>query len=312
MNFWLIKCRKYLPDREGWSWDFYFDQQDPHDDHKWGGPDWIKSVQSKKHIREDVKKGDLIVCYQTEGRRICGFTLMVKDGPDAPHDDTIFIASAKNALWIRPEMTVEQLRETGCDPLYLRQGQGTIFPLSKAEFVGVVRAVRICCSGMEDDLDIWLKRTRFSEGWKASPREEEQDLKIPAGGAGFSTDRARNVEVEQAAVRLVDRYYRTLGWHVKDVSKDCLHYDLLCTKNGREAHVEVKGISGSLPNFPITRGEVREARTNDNFMLFVVVEALTRNARILQFTGSEFLSNFSLEPISYMATCDDNRKKTRA
>ena len=312
MNIWLLKCRKYLPDqREGWSWDQYFGRESDEYavDDTWGEPEWIRSRQSKKFIREKVKKHDLVVCYQSEGRRICGFTRMAGDGRDNPQDsgdfNMLFIAAAKKGLCMEPELTVDQLRSTGCDPVWLQKGQGTVFPLSLNEFKGIVRAVRVCCSGMERDLERWLQRVGFVEGANTSPEAGKQKLKLPKGGAGFSSNTQRNAKVERSAVRLVMRSLKGMGWNVKDVQKDCCGYDLLCTKGSRkQMDVEVKGVSGSLANFPITFGEVRKAETNPNFAIHIVTEALTRNPKTMKLTGRGFLSDFDLKPIQYMA----NRK----
>ena len=308
MKVWLVKCRKYLPDREGWSWDQYFDiESDEYAvDDTWGGHEWIRSNQSKKFIREEVRKGHLVVCYQSEGHRISGFTRMAGDGLDEPEGsgdfNMLYLAAAKKGLCIEPELTVDQLRSTGCDPVWLRKGQGTVFPLSLDEFKGIIRAVRVCCSGMEADLDRWLQRVGFEEGAKASPKTGKQQLKLPKGGAGFSTNTERNKLVEKSAVRLVTRSLKRLGWTVNDVQKDCCGFDLHCTRgNNKRLDVEVKGVSGSLPNFPITFGERFKAETNPNFAIHIVTEALTRKPQIMQMSGPEFLAAFNLKAIQYMA-----------
>ena len=308
MNVWLVKCRKYLPDREGWSWDQYFDpESDEYGvDDTWGGHEWIRSSQSKKFIREEVQKGDIVVCYQSEGRRICGFTRMAGDGLEEPEGsgdfNLLFIAAAKKGLCIEPELTVNQLHSTGCDPIWLQKGQGTVFPLSLDEFKGIVRAVRICCSGMEDDLDRWLQRVGIVEGAKVSPKNGKQQLKLPKGGAGFSTNTARNAQVELSAVRLVKRSFERGGWKVKDVQSDCCGFDLSCTRvNKKRIDVEVKGVSGSQESFPITFGEVLQAETNPNFAIHIVTEVLSPRPKVRRLTGAEFLSAFKLKPIQYMA-----------
>jgi hypothetical protein len=111
MQVWLVKCRKNLPDRDGWTWDWYFDPQEDQysQNDEWGGPEWIRSGQSKKFIRDEVSKDDLVVCYQYEGKRICGFTRMARDGRDDPIGSRnycmLHLASKKKAFCLEPPIT---------------------------------------------------------------------------------------------------------------------------------------------------------------------------------------------------------------
>ena len=304
MKFWLVKCRKYLSNgRQGWSWDTYFDDPYWSQVRNWGGADWIRSTWSKKIIREEVEKNDLIVCYQSEGRRICGFTRMAGGGLEASADaNRLSLSGAKQAIQVEPELTTEQVLDTGCDPKWLRGGQGTIFPLSEDEFSGIVRSVRICCPGMEDKLNRWLKRMGVEAEVNGRSIPGFSVPKSRLGGAGFSTDRTNNAKVEQAAVRIVTQSFEAQGWTVEDVQSKCLGFDLICTKGTKKRlDVEVKGVSGLHESFPITYGEADQAKSNPNFVICVVTEALSPNPKLNRLTGSEFLSAFNLKPIQYMA-----------
>jgi hypothetical protein len=87
-NTWVVKTREVKEDgSEGGHWKYYL----PGDDcscnlhrpyRNWGGDDWIMSSYSKKLIRDEVLEGDLVVCYQTDGREILGFTRMASDGKE--------------------------------------------------------------------------------------------------------------------------------------------------------------------------------------------------------------------------------------
>jgi hypothetical protein len=72
-------------------------------------PQWIRSPQSKKYLREEVRKGDIVVCYQSEGRRICGFTRMAGNGRDEPKGsgdfNMLYLAGNKKALCIEASET---------------------------------------------------------------------------------------------------------------------------------------------------------------------------------------------------------------
>lgn len=306
MKIWLVKCRKYLPHREGWSWDQYFDRRDRwySRDCLWGSHKWIRSPQSQMFIREEVEKHNLIVCYQSEGRRLCGFSRMAGDGLEEEEGSGEFnqlhLASRSWSLAIEPELNVDQLRATGCDPVWLRKGQGTVFPLTQNEFKGIVRAVRIWCPGIDDRLANWLRRVGFDTA--AVPSIEKRPRrKLKNAGAGFSTDTERNAQVEQAAVRIVKRSFTKDGWEVEDVQADCLGFDLVCRNGAKRVDVEVKGASGSQPSFPITYGEVHQAKTNKNFAIHVVTEALSKHHRITKMSGRRFIRSYDLKPIGFIA-----------
>lgn len=306
MNVWLIKCREHLPDREGWTWDWYFDPKRRIylTDDEWGGPEWIRSKFSKKFIREEVKKGDLVVCYQSEGRRICGLTRMSDDGSDSPHGSgdfcMIHLVAVRKALRIQPVLTVEDLRETGCNPRWLRSGQGTIFPVSVDEFNGILRAIRLRCPNLSDRLQAWLKKC----GFIAAPSGEltsRISKGARAAGAGFATDLATKLAVERNAVKAVKRYFVNNGWKVRSVETECCGFDLICTRGNRQLDVEVKGTSGIDACFPITAGEVTQARTNPRFRLWLVTRALSRSPGCYEWSGEQLLKEFDLAPIQYMA-----------
>jgi hypothetical protein len=84
-----------------------------------------------------------------------------------------------------------------------------------------------------------------------------------------------NRKVMGAAVSLVSEWYEARGWHVQSVEAEKCGYDLLCTNESDEEHVEVKGIKGSALTFIITAGEVRQARNNRRFILCAVTSALS-------------------------------------
>jgi len=121
-------------------------------------------------------------------------------------------------------------------------------------------------------------------------------------GGGFSVSHEESRKVEQAAIRRVWDWFKGEGWHVKDRQKDKCGYDLLCTKGNKVRRVEVKGVSGSEIQFIITRNEVEQARTDPSFLLSVVVEALSDDPWIHDFTRDQLLDDFELRPISYMAS----------
>lgn len=62
--------------------------------------------------------------------------------------------------------------------------------------------------------------------------------------------------------------------------------------------VEVKGVSGSREEFILTANELRKAQADKDFVLFLVVDALT-NPIGKKYTNEKLLASFSINPISY-------------
>lgn len=106
--------------------------------------------------------------------------------------------------------------------------------------------------------------------------ENAQVAAPPLGGsrgAGFG-DAAHNALVEDAAMKTVRARYEDDGYAVEDVSMQNVGFDLLARNGEGEAHIEVKGVSGSLPRFQLTVNEFEVAQIDDEWVLAVVTEAL--------------------------------------
>lgn len=121
-----------------------------------------------------------------------------------------------------------------------------------------------------------------------------------SGGSGFGSNK-QNKKVEVAAITFVKKWYHDHGWTVNSVENERCGYDLDCRKESRQENVEVKGVSGRFPSFIITAGEVTQARKNPNFVLSVVTEALSKEKKIIRYTGDEFLTKFICEPLQFRA-----------
>lgn len=131
--------------------------------------------------------------------------------------------------------------------------------------------------------------------------DEAQTEGARAGGAGFGRPET-NRKVEVAARSFVVDWYEARGWRVKSVESEKCGFDLLCTRDNVEEHVEVKGVQGQEPSFIITVGEVRRAQSDPGFILCVVTSALTTARALHRCTGKEFVADYDLTPLAYRAT----------
>ena len=135
------------------------------------------------------------------------------------------------------------------------------------------------------------------------PAAVPSTFKVSRGvsGGGFG-DPEQNRIVEAAAMCHANAYYCSRGWTTQDVSAEKIGYDITCRRNGEVAYVEVKGVSGPLERFIITANEFKAAESNPDFQLCVVCSATSKNPVISVYTAVEFLHNFLLAPLQYMAT----------
>jgi hypothetical protein len=119
-------------------------------------------------------------------------------------------------------------------------------------------------------------------------------------GAGFGTDQAANEEVEDAAVEAVKRHYSRQGYGVESVETDNIGYDLVCTRQNQQLHVEVKGVRGSRPDFFLSRNELDCAGRDPRHLFCVVTTALSKPT-IRVYPGHDLESCFEVEPSQYRA-----------
>lgn len=103
------------------------------------------------------------------------------------------------------------------------------------------------------------KRSRTS---RTHPRRRGQGRGLPL---------AARKAVEHLAMASARHHFERAGYDVKDVSA-AQPFDLLCVREGRELHVEVKGTTGSSESVLITEGERRHAMSYSDIALYVLSE----------------------------------------
>lgn len=121
-----------------------------------------------------------------------------------------------------------------------------------------------------------------------------------SGGGGFG-DPLSNRAVEKVAVHAVTRHLKLKGWSVQSKERNALGYDVHCVRGRSERHVEVKGVSGSVPSFIITAGERARAEHDPFFQLCVVTNALRPSTRrLLWYAPSQIERVFSFDALSFI------------
>ena len=145
---------------------------------------------------------------------------------------------------------------------------------------------------------------RHMKRLKSAVIENPTDETAPDSGAepgdplrGFGTPEHRK-KVEKAAERAVTGHYRAKGFSCTDVTKENLGYDFIFRKGRTERHVEVKGTSGDLPRFFMTRNE-NTYRENPEWRFAIVTNALGADPTVRVYNNRQFKKTFELEPCVY-------------
>ncbi len=142
---------------------------------------------------------------------------------------------------------------------------------------------------------------RLEKAWSqhVAQRRKLRKLSEAEGGAGFG-NWEENRRVEEKALKVVERHYKSKDWHVVDVSKQKRGYDLVCRRGGAEEHVEVKGVSGRRVQFLITRNELNTWKRDGEYVVAVVTDVFNR-ARIHTLRGRKGRERLEMKPAVYIA-----------
>jgi hypothetical protein len=128
--------------------------------------------------------------------------------------------------------------------------------------------------------------------------------KSHAKSQGFLLDSKLRKALEDYAMELATKYFRSRGYNVEDHHKD--HpYDLRCAKNNERLFVEVKGTQTNGDGIILTSGEVEFARRHKEQMsLFVLHSIKVSPDRVLSNGDKTVIWRWDvdegcLKPISY-------------
>lgn len=124
-------------------------------------------------------------------------------------------------------------------------------------------------------------RSRARTPDQSPPRYTVETLGKPlersllAPGEPDAADPARNREVELAAEREVSQHYEAARWVITRVAHLKCGWDLTVCRGAAKRHLEVKGVSSSMPSILLTRNELRRAERDHTWRLATVTSALT-------------------------------------
>lgn len=128
MRVWVFKVNT----RRGWEFDEYFRSR-RHGHYPMGDEGWIRSASSLRYLREEVKRGDMFLCYETDRKRLLGVARAASDGRDTGMGSLIDFCAPRRAVRLRNPLA----RRPDLDHILAftpSRGRGTVQKIDPDEF----------------------------------------------------------------------------------------------------------------------------------------------------------------------------------
>jgi hypothetical protein len=149
---WVFKINT----RRGWEFDQYFRARS-RGPYEMGDEGWIRSASSLRYLREDVKRGDVFLCYETDRKRLVGIARAASDGRDVGMGSLVDFCPPREAVRLehplarRPDLNHVQAFTPS-------RGRGTVQKIDPDEFSRLVRAMLRKNPSQRDALRRFLDR----------------------------------------------------------------------------------------------------------------------------------------------------------
>jgi hypothetical protein len=278
MGFWVYKCNNSESDHKVYAgdWSVFFDSPDEFSD--WGSTEVVPKLRQ-------LVPGDMVVAYQTNRNALVGL---------AKVHDMVDVGDGELEVVLEP---VQRWSEIKVKPFRSNPDFAAIRAFAPG-FPRTLYALR------EDEYRTLLRFIEFALTPSVAARRRSRDLRETVlqddGDQGFSTDSERRRLIEREGQRFVDRHFAMKGWKVSDVSGVQCGWDLTCTKDGRELHVEAKASTGREPSFFITDKEKRTWDADPNYVLAFVGSVFT-TPEMHEFTWKD-RTRFRFQAVQHKAT----------
>ena len=135
MNAWVFKINT----RRGWKFDQYFRSRRL-GLYPLGDEGWIRSASSLRFLRQDVKRGDLFLCYEVDRKQVVGIARAASDGRDRGQGSLLDFCPPRNAVRLRNPL----LRHPDLDHIQAftpHRGRGTVQRIERDEFARLRRII---------------------------------------------------------------------------------------------------------------------------------------------------------------------------
>jgi len=131
MKAWVFKINT----KRGWEFDRYFKSR-ARGSYPLGDEDWIRSASSLRYLRQEVKRGDVFLCYETDRKHVVGVARAASDGRarDLMRKNSLLdLCPPSEAVRLENPLT----RHPDLDYILAfspQRGRGTVQPLDADEF----------------------------------------------------------------------------------------------------------------------------------------------------------------------------------
>ena len=136
MKAWVFKINT----RRGWKFDQYFRSR-RRGLYPLGDEGWIRSASSLRFLRQDVKRGDLFLCYEVDRKQVVGIAPAASDGRDRGQGSLLDLCPPRDAVRLRSPL----LRHPDLDHIQAftpHRGRGTVQPIERDEFARLRRIMQ--------------------------------------------------------------------------------------------------------------------------------------------------------------------------
>ena len=130
---WVFKVNT----KRGWKFDEYFRSR-VRSIYELGDEGWIKSASSLRYLREEVKKGDLFLCYETDRKQVVGLARAASDGREVGLGSLLDFCPPRAAVRLMNPLR----RRPDLDHILAftpHRGRGTVQKIDRDEFARLRR-----------------------------------------------------------------------------------------------------------------------------------------------------------------------------
>jgi hypothetical protein len=135
MKVWVFKINT----KRGWRFDQYFRSR-VRGRYEMGDESWIRSASSLRYLRDEVKRGDLFLCYEVDRKELVGIARAASDGRDEGLGSLVDFCPPRQA--VRLQQTLRRKPDLdhilAFSPL---RGRGTIQKIDADEFARLRRII---------------------------------------------------------------------------------------------------------------------------------------------------------------------------
>ena len=128
MHVWVFKINT----KRGWEFDQYFRSR-ARGTYEMGDEGWIRSASSLRYLREEVKRGDLFLCYEVDRKQVVGVARAASDGRDLGMKSLVDFCAPGEAVRLDNPLT----RRPDLDHILAftpLRGRGTVQKIDADEF----------------------------------------------------------------------------------------------------------------------------------------------------------------------------------